>query len=401
MPHGASAQRLGFPVESVNQKTLTKLLVSRKELVRLRGIGLIQTHPRLKYEHLDVLIEAADHHLERLEADVSPSPSLVATLGLIGSTSRPAAGEFLIKQLDSYNSEIVILVADILGTHQYREAIDAIGKLIDHAGFQASYAFRFTVVRSLWSMKSPGAVDLLLQWAPKLDGQLRVDLDRMLASVDASLFGGDESELAAWKEKQANQPVFQNTSYSTGGLDNPVFAKAEYYGIPIEAKRLLFILDHSSSMRDASGGYTRLEKARRELVSVISHLDPETEFAIMIFSNKTRLWRSELLTADDVTKQSAIGFVRRIGYGDKTNTYAALRQALTLDSSLEAVYLLSDGAPTLGDIVNPVNIVADVIHRNRFRHLRFHTIGVSVTGKTRAFLEALAAQSNGEFREVD
>jgi Mg-chelatase subunit ChlD len=68
---------------------------------------------------------------------------------------------------------------------------------------------------------------------------------------------------------------------------------------------------------------------------------------------------------------------------------------------LEAVYLLTDGRPTEGPVIAPPAIVNDILHRNRFRHLNFNTIGVSVRGATEEFLKALADESGGEFRALN
>jgi hypothetical protein len=383
----------------MNERTLKKLLINRKELVRLQGVGVLETNPRLKYEYLDMMIEATDHHLKILKEDQSPAPSGVAMLYAIGSTERPAANEFLIGQLDSPNQELVLLVADILGENQCESAIEKIGGLTSHSSFVTSYAFRFNVIRSLWNMKDARALEVLCKIQPNLDGQIRADLDRMMKEVDVSMFHGDEVAFTTWKTGRKQKSVVQNASYNS--QDKVLFGKSQYYGIDIESKRILFILDHSGSMEEPTAGYTRLDRAKQELVIAIKGLVPETEFAIMIFANKTRFWRSELVRADDETKLKAIAFVREIGYGDRTNTYAALTDSLRFDESLESVYLLSDGRPTTGDIVSPQQIVNQIIHQNRFRHLRFHTIGVSVGGETRAFLEALASQSNGEFRQVN
>jgi von Willebrand factor type A domain len=385
--------------QGMNDKALKKLLISRKELVRLQGVGVLESNPRLKYEYLDLIIESADHHLKLLDEDESPSPSGVALLYAIGSTDRPAANEFLIRHLDSPNQELVLLVADILGTNQCETAIEKISNLTSHASFVTSYAFRFNVIRSLWNMKDPKALEMLCKIHANLDGQLRADLDRMMKEVDVSMFHGDEAAFANWQSEQKQKTVIQNASYSS--QDKVLFGKSQYYGIDIESKRILFILDHSDSMREPTAGYTRLDRAKQELIAAIRGLVPETEFSIMIFSNKTRFWRSELVRADEESKLKAIAFVNGIGYGDRTNTHAALLDSLKFDESLESVYLLSDGRPTAGDIVKPLQIVSEVMHRNRFRHLRFHTIGVSVSGETRAFLEALASQSNGEFRQVN
>jgi hypothetical protein len=73
---------------------------------------------------------------------------------------------------------------------------------------------------------------------------------------------------------------------------------------------------------------------------------------------------------------------------------------LEFDDQLEAVFLLTDGKPTIGEIVSKPAIVADILHRNRFRHLNFNTIGIAVDGSTKSFLQQLAKESNGEFREA-
>jgi hypothetical protein len=106
------------------------------------------------------------------------------------------------------------------------------------------------------------------------------------------------------------------------------------------------------------------------------------------------------VAATEENKRAAVDFIRRLGYGDKTNTYGALRYSLEFDDQLEAVYLLTDGKPTIGEIVSKPRIVADILHRNRFRHLNFNTIGIAVDGSTKAFLQQLAKESNGEFREA-
>jgi hypothetical protein len=45
-------------------------------------------------------------------------------------------------------------------------------------------------------------------------------------------------------------------------------------------------------------------------------------------------------------------------------------------------------------------IISDILHRNRFRHLKFNTIGIALDGPTKEFLRSLAENTAGEFRQV-
>ena len=117
-------------------------------------------------------------------------------------------------------------------------------------------------------------------------------------------------------------------------------------------------------------------------------------------TRRSKEWREDLVYASEENKLEAIQFVRRLGYGDRTNTYGALRRSLEFDDDLEAVFLLTDGRPTAGNIVAPSGIVNDILHRNRFRHLNFNTIGIAVEGPTESFLKRLAEESNGEYRKA-
>ena len=162
----------------------------------------------------------------------------------------------------------------------------------------------------------------------------------------------------------------------------------------------MFIIDHSGSMEDQWGGMSRLTRAKLELIKVIRELPEDTEFALMFYETGVRLWRNELVLASESNKLEAIAFIRRLGYGDRTNTYGALRESLAFDNDLESVFMLTDGRPTIGATVEPAKILADILGRNRFRHLNFNTIGIAVNPNTEAFLKQLADGSGGEYRRA-
>jgi len=249
-----------------------------------------------------------------------------------------------------------------------------------------------------------------------LDGQLHHLIDTALKSATVSDFLGDEERFREWQARQTpkenkenkdpkdeageDKIVFKTAGYESESQNRIQFGKPQYYGIDIHSQRMMFIIDHSGSMEDYWGGMTRLARAKLELIKVIRELPEETEFAIMFYETNVRIWRKSLVTATESNKLEAINFVRRLGFGDRTNTHGALRQALTFDKDLETVFLLTDGQPTIGETVEPQKILVDILGRNRFRHLNFNTIGIAVNPNTEAFLRQLATGTGGEYRRA-
>lgn len=391
---------------------IVRTLTGRSEAVRMRFLESID--PKRNPNSLVDLIEAAKQNASKTPADTLVPSSMVKLIYLIGRFEHVSAEEALTELLDAENSGIAMISADALGKNKKYNSIDALKEQVSRPAFIDSYGFRFNLVRSLAQMEHPDAIEYISELSNQLDGQLRFQLDRVLDEVTVDHFFGDEERFAKWKQRdeeeaepaaedttKAKPAEFFTTDEPSESMNRIGFEQPQYYGIDIHAKRLMFIIDHSGSMKEYWGNYTRLDRAKTELIRAIRELPEETEFAIVFYESGVRMWREELVWATSDNKREAIQFVQRLKYGDRTNTYGALRQSLEFDESLETVFLLTDGRPTTGTIVAPTQIVTDIIHRNRFRHLNFNTIGVAVRGTTETFLRNLAEQTNGEYRSAD
>ena len=85
-----------------------------------------------------------------------------------------------------------------------------------------------------------------------------------------------------------------------------------------------------------------------------------------------------------------------------TASYDALEAAFAYDT--EAIYFLSDGAPTSGKILAPLDIIAAITTANKVRRITIYTIGVAPGfpgSPTDAFLKTLAEENFGQYRRVD
>lgn len=404
------------------ESKLTRVLSGRSEPIRLQTIAQLENDPRSRRESLDELIDVVDLYLEELEKTELIRQSTVRLIYLIASTQSDDAEGCLVELLSSQHAGVVMVTADALGLNKFYNSIEYLKRQIDRPEYANSYGFRFNLVRALARMEHPDAVEFLTEIEKSFDGQLRFEIESLLEQVTVGHFLGDEERYKGWladrtksnssepdflpaeskDSKDGSKKVVFQTASAPESLKRIKFAKPQqYYGIDIRAKRLMFIIDHSGSMKNYWNGYTRLQRAKNELVQAIRELPHDAEFGIVFYHTNVNEWRDELQVASEENKREAIQFVGRLGYGKNTNTYGALRKSLHFDESLEAVFLLTDGRPTCGDIVATPAIVSDILHRNRFRHLQFNTIGIAVGGPTEAFLKTLAVESNGEFRHAD
>lgn len=391
---GQRVQRRG-----TNSK-LYRSLIGRSEAVRTRALTPFHVNPGSTRDSLDDLIAAAKKNAEETEPDEIVRPSTLRLIYLIGTVDDPASEGLLVELLDSPHTGISMVSADSLGKNKFYGAIDYLKKQIDRPEYDEMYGFRFNLVRAFAQMEHPDAVDFLCQLRRTLDGQLRFQIENVLKDVTVAHFQGDDQRFAEFEKQERGEQIFKPAAFDPASLNRMKLERQQYYGIDIHARRLMFIIDRSGSMKDYWGGMSRLERAKGELIRAIRELPEDSEFAIIFYDTAVKEWREDLVYASEENKLEAIQFVRRLGYGDRTNTYGALRRSLEFDDDLEAVFLLTDGRPTAGNIVAPSGIVNDILHRNRFRHLNFNTIGIAVEGPTESFLRRLAEESNGEYRKA-
>ncbi len=123
-----------------------------------------------------------------------------------------------------------------------------------------------------------------------------------------------------------------------------------YYGLPIYATRMVFIMDTSRSML----GF-RLMAAKRELSAAIDALRPNDQFTVLVFDSNVRMWQKKLVVADATNKKKAIQFVNKQDTNLQTASFDALEAALGFDA--EAIFFLTDGAPFGGKVAAPPEIV--------------------------------------------
>ncbi|MCX7702951.1 MAG: HEAT repeat domain-containing protein [Planctomycetota bacterium] len=189
-----------------------------------------------------------------------------------------------------------------------------------------------------------------------------------------------------------------------------------FFGTTVASKRIIFVIDVSGSMNeeykkkdgwspqtglpseDEKGGrkVTKIEMAKKELISAIEKLQRDVKFNIIFYNQQYNAWRQQIIEATYNNKQAAIEFVRHFTAEGRTNIYDTLEFALN-DKEVNTIYLLSDGLPNEGKYTDPPVIIEKITELNKAKRVSISTFGFGLIRKGRAFLEELAKKNYGEF----
>ncbi len=424
--HAVKADESPVRLNAVQQRLL-RILTAPSEKARLKSIALLQKDPDFLNMNFHVLLAATQTLLESSEEQAKsddetelafPPDSLIAYFELLAAHPTPDSKQLLRKALDHPNDFVAMVAGDVVGRREWIEMVEPLCSLVKRDAFSTHYGFRFTVVRALVCIRHPDAYKLLQQLGKELTGELAKEIENKLADVTLRDFGGEEELFNQWRSEikskvklaefnvaeDAEAPKTQNSLYVADyhSASTPrKYARPSYYGIDLDANRILFILDTSGSMQEPTRYGVKLAQAKKELNDAIESLPPSTEFSILFFSDRVRAWNDELVFATPENRKSAIKSVNSLTSAGKTNTCGVMKSSLEFDDQLEAVFFLTDGAPTTGSTTNPQRILEEFAYANRWRHLRMHTIGVGVSDATQQFLKRLAEISGAEFIQVD
>jgi HEAT repeat protein len=191
----------------------------------------------------------------------------------------------------------------------------------------------------------------------------------------------------------------------------PNSTRASFYGVPVESDHLALVIDVSGSMGEldvssqrspATGAgagdavepnLTKLDVAKAEVAKLLDQLPDGAELNLFFFNDDVQRWSRSLVAVDRARAAKATAFVRERRPGGATNLFEALADALD-DPQIDTIYLLTDGDPTVGKIVEPGQLRREVRRRNASRHVRIDAISI---GHVSPLLQRLAEDSAGTF----
>lgn len=289
----------------------------------------------------------------------------------------------------------VVPTIDELTEQGDEKALASLIRVSNSDVFKNTFAVRRTVIDGMKRNGTPEAVEHLVGMLGTVRGEARADVVRYLIGISGKSQGPAPEGWQAWW--RANRGSYQAPTgrIATASIEIPNGTNAYYYGLPVYAERVLFVIDTSLSMSQTDG---RLEVAKRELVSSVLDLPDEATFNVLTFNADVRAWSPVLVPANVASRLQAAAFVNSQTTVLMTVIYDALEAALNFDA--EAIYFLTDGEIYGGTITEPSEIVKEITRLNRHRRVSINCVGVGPSPTANRFLQKLSYCNWGTFRKA-
>jgi HEAT repeat protein len=344
----------------------------------------------------------------------------------------------------------------ILGKGREAEA----GPALVAALSDASLSVSVTACRGLRSVRSADAIEPLIVILERGEaGKLLEEIWPTLVAITDEPFSGDVTIWRGWWDRVAASGGYKLLSdeeiakrraarQQANAQYHPPKTETTFMGVETASRNIVFVIDVSGSMeelvvnRDSfrERGFTDFQKlavVKEELKRSVETLGDNVRFNIHSFATQVHPWKDRLVPANALNKKSAIAWIAELkpiggeqaaarassglrnssGLEDgRTNAFAGLLAGLGVDQDpkkrgpitaaatddLEAegdtMFFLTDGRPTVGEIVDTEDILVQVREMNRFRKVTIHTIAIG--DFTSSFLKQLAEQNGGVFVDL-
>lgn len=375
-------------------------------------------------------------------ADWQRRAAAAEALGQIGHKDVPAA---LLEALKK-DKEPAVSVAIVDALRELKASGPEVAATVA-AQLQSDYwQLKVCAAHTLQAMGGLAGIEPLIDAVGKNDGRVRVEINDALAALTGADKHGDPAAWKAWWE--ANRGAVADGSFKPKPGDAAGApgrnATMSFYGIPVESRSVIFVLDRSGSMMEPSDwdetkeavstgggpeagadlkkkGDRKIDVARWQLKKAIAQMADGTDFNVIFFSHEFVALSDRMLKMSAASRKQAFDWIDKLEPYGGTNTFDAIEKALAYTaggmsgeklqkSGVDTICLVTDGLPTAGQVADPKEIVARIRTLNKTRKVKIHTIGVfSVSKGANAekeakereeglkFLKQIADETGGKF----
>ena len=293
------------------------------------------------------------------------------------------------------------------------EAIDALHALIR----DDEWPVRAEALAQAARLRDRRSLPILIERLDQEQGRLREDVYGALAVLSGKDLGRATERWRRWweaegasfqvpdvKEVKRLEDARRERDEDSSGTRAPTF-----YGVEVFSERVCFVLDVSGSMRlnagegvDPDGPQdpdkpSRMDIAKQELSDIVRGFPDGKFFNLIFFESEVRSLDDGLVKMKKAVRQKSLRFIREQYSLGGTALYPALQLAFA-DPLVDTIYLISDGAPTEGEITDIEEIRAEVRRWNSARHVRIHGITI---GQDSTLLRWLTEDTGGTYTRRD
>ena len=328
----------------------------------------------------------------------------------------PAAADGLRRALDDKVPALRVMAAEALGTWKAESAVpDLCAKLTD-----SDWSLQKAAAEALGSIRSRESIVPLLERFEAEEGVMLEALHKALVGVTGQDFSLDPPSWRRWWDTYGEEfqlPTDEQIAEARRRAEESMAKyarpdKKRYHEIETLSKRMVFVIDVSASMNEkirvppgatdeqlaAFPSRVKMDIAKNELIELLGNLERDVKFNIITFAGKVDPWKKSPVGASSRT--SAIKYVAKLqamqaptssrrpggavgGEEQKTNTYGALLAAFGVGEDgtdwqsrpdVDTVFLVTDGLPTTGEIVDVPKLIETITELNKGRGLTLHLV---------------------------
>lgn len=354
----------------------------------------------------------------------------IKALEALGRTGGPAELKAVVEGMDNPEPEVrtaaIEAVGGILARNDKTDMSSAdpyLKAVINHLNdpeWQVQES-ALTVMERLRSLRSISALILFLEKTEQDPSRYRERIVQRALDVLRSLTGAPlaSTDAKTWgRWWHDNRDTFELASAPPPSLNGFQLEVPYFFNIPVKSDAIFFILDVSGSMGsplasqcdlEPEKATTNLMRARQELLKTVGSLDSHVRFNIILFNDKVSIFSNNPVPATEESIEKAKSFFESVPAEGGTNLFDALNMALRIksmglmgrfgeDIHFDTIFLLSDGVPTKGIVIDPDEILRIITHANRLSKIKINTIYLG--DESSRFMRELAENNLGKYIHI-
>ena len=298
---------------------------------------------------------------------------------------------------------------ELLGKSKDKRRVPVLLQALEHD----DWSTRFATIDALAEMRDKQSVPKLIDRLEKEQGRMRKQIAQVLWQLTAQTFEEDFGKWKSWwveagekftvaSEKDIDKAEQERERKRL--MERTRAGGAKFFGIKVESHRVIFIIDISGSMLESmygryvgKRGAARIDVAKQELITAINNLEEGTLFNILAFSSSVARWQEQGIGVNTAqSRTAAIEWINRLGARGATNLYDSVKMAFE-DKDVDTIFIMSDGEPTNGEVIDPYRIREDVAFWNKHRKVKINCIAI---GGNLEILEWIATDAGGKYVEM-
>jgi len=352
----------------------------------------------------------------------------LALIDVVGRTGLPVATAQALAVIRSSPDQILRLAAiDALGESGDEAAAEGLVPVLKDPRWQ----IRVAVVESLRKLRRKVAIPALIEAMAREEGRVREDILEALQDITGVDKADNPAVWRNWWNENKDKPLALR---SPARKKRPAHRRAQgggaggwrnrqagaggtsFYGIQTKSKHIVYVLDHSGSMKslassgqstgdDGMGGLTKIDVAKNELWKSIEQLAPDATFNILFFQTDYTVFKKKMVKATAANKRAAKAYIDGIVADGYTNIHDTLERAFQFGGqgavdkaykvNFDTIFFLTDGSPTAGKTTDTGEILAAVGRWNMSKRIKVHCVGIGAHNAP--FLMRLSSNTGGEY----